>query len=145
MDIESLQHDSLTCRICLENDSRTNVISPCACSGTSKWVHRECLDKWRTTREDIAFSRCTECLTPYIMLRRSPDDAQHVCSRFLRFCLLSCQDLSVPLVICCLVILLLSLLVFGIDAYFAHSLLKYAKFVNYPKASRYHLNCILLN
>jgi hypothetical protein len=34
----------------------------------SKWVHRECLDKWRTVREDKAFSKCTECLTPYTIL-----------------------------------------------------------------------------
>jgi len=53
------------CRICLESSERKQLIAPCACSGTQKYVHRSCLDRWRTTREDRAFSRCTECLKDY--------------------------------------------------------------------------------
>ena len=32
--------DEMSCRICLETATREHVISPCACSGSSKWVHR---------------------------------------------------------------------------------------------------------
>lgn len=64
--------EDLCCRICLESDERINLIAPCSCSGTQKWVHRECLNKWRAMREDRAFSRCTECLTSYILI--SPKD-----------------------------------------------------------------------
>ena len=64
-----------TCRICLEDElSRDEVIAPCQCAGSSKWVHRECLDRWRTTREDKAFSRCTECLAEYTMMNLNEED-----------------------------------------------------------------------
>jgi len=68
----------VSCRICLEEDSRINVIAPCKCAGSSKWVHRTCLDRWRTINEDRAFARCTECLETYVMITReeacSPDE-----------------------------------------------------------------------
>lgn len=35
------------CRICLETEGE--LITPCNCKGTIKYVHRECLQKWRTT------------------------------------------------------------------------------------------------
>jgi len=38
-----------TCKYCLENETENDLISPCDCKGTQKWVHRTCLDKWRTT------------------------------------------------------------------------------------------------
>ena len=47
----------IVCRICLENCERKEVIAPCKCKGTQKWVHRECLDLWRSVREDKAFSK----------------------------------------------------------------------------------------
>ncbi|OMJ96034.1 hypothetical protein SteCoe_414 [Stentor coeruleus] len=33
------------CRICL-NSNTSNLISPCSCSGTSKFAHEECLKTW---------------------------------------------------------------------------------------------------
>jgi len=30
------------CRFCLEEDGE--MIAPCLCKGSTKWVHRECLD-----------------------------------------------------------------------------------------------------
>mmetsp|Transcript_9047 Transcript_9047/g.18791 ORF Transcript_9047/g.18791 Transcript_9047/m.18791 type:complete len:461 (+) Transcript_9047:258-1640(+) len=53
------------CRICLEEDNPEDMIAPCLCKGGSKWVHRECLDEWRTNERDRAFSKCTECLFEY--------------------------------------------------------------------------------
>ena len=39
-----------------------DLISPCLCSGTSKWVHRACLDRWRAVKHQTsAFTHCTEC------------------------------------------------------------------------------------
>jgi hypothetical protein len=46
---------SKQCRICLEEDRPEDMIAPCRCKGTQKYVHRDCLDKWRYTREDRAF------------------------------------------------------------------------------------------
>lgn len=53
------------CRICLEEDHPEDMIAPCKCKGSSKWVHRACLDQWRTRETDRAFATCTECLFEY--------------------------------------------------------------------------------
>jgi hypothetical protein len=58
----------MECRICLEDNKPENLIRPCRCDGTSKWVHRDCLDNWRaTSANDIAFTSCLECKFEYIM------------------------------------------------------------------------------
>jgi small basic protein len=81
---QQLQHNSCTtstsahesslrqCRICFEveqpgQDDPTNpLISPCLCTGSSRYVHRNCLQQWRTTgnRED-AFYQCEVCKFQY--------------------------------------------------------------------------------
>ncbi|KAJ8542019.1 hypothetical protein K7X08_016885 [Anisodus acutangulus] len=58
--------DQIQCRICLESDGR-DFIAPCKCKGTSKYVHRECLDQWRAVKEGFAFSHCTTCKTPFYL------------------------------------------------------------------------------
>ena len=55
------------------NNSTSKLISPCLCKGTSKYVHRTCLDEWRACREDRAFSKCTECLFEYYMEPTLPE------------------------------------------------------------------------
>ena len=55
------------CRICFEEDSPENMIIPCKCKGSSKYVHRSCLDSWRnvdTTSPN--FTRCNTCLFQYV-------------------------------------------------------------------------------
>lgn len=50
-------HDIKTCRICLQEedvsigyaDSNNPLISPCQCSGSTRYVHRHCLERWRLT------------------------------------------------------------------------------------------------
>ncbi|TVU34574.1 hypothetical protein EJB05_16410 [Eragrostis curvula] len=51
------------CRICLESetDPGDELISPCMCKGTQQFVHRSCLDHWRSVKEGSAFSHCTTC------------------------------------------------------------------------------------
>ena len=55
------------CRICFEIDSVDNpLISPCLCSGTSKYVHVNCLKQWiNTTDNIIAKKQCMECKSDY--------------------------------------------------------------------------------
>jgi len=56
------------CRYCHEHDvvgGACLLIAPCQCNGDLKWVHRTCLDNWRT-RADVsepqsAFYRCEIC------------------------------------------------------------------------------------
>ena len=55
------------CRICLQEEIDMNsLISPCQCCGSSKYVHRECLDEWRrTSRNPMALTQCEICATTY--------------------------------------------------------------------------------
>ncbi|RXI05797.1 hypothetical protein DVH24_017839 [Malus domestica] len=61
---EDLESGSIPCcRICLESDAEPEdeLISPCMCKGTQQFVHRSCLDHWRSVKEGFAFSHCTTC------------------------------------------------------------------------------------
>ena len=51
------------CRICFEGEEIDNkLFSPCLCSGTSKYVHYNCLEIWReTNRTTDAYHICKEC------------------------------------------------------------------------------------
>jgi len=54
------------CRICLDDGGL--LISPCRCSGTSKYVHYKCLENWReTTENEEARKKCMECNAPYLI------------------------------------------------------------------------------
>ena len=66
--------DSYMCRICLdEEDTLDELISPCRCSGSSKYVHIDCLQKWRnTSRGQRGENICMECHTEYI-IRKTHD------------------------------------------------------------------------
>ena len=99
-DIEDGSEIEYNCRICLDTSpNRNDFIAPCSCRGSSKYVHRECLDKWRTTREDRAFSRCTECLTSYKLISRVSDSVH---TKRIRQCKFGCyvaRDLSLCLLL----------------------------------------------
>lgn len=63
-DEEDIESGSVACcRICLECDGEddNDLISPCMCKGTQQFVHRSCLDHWRSVKEGFAFSHCTTC------------------------------------------------------------------------------------
>ncbi len=53
------------CRFCLETDAIENLLSPCLCSGSSKYVHNECLMRWYNT-VPARGTRCNTCLTEYV-------------------------------------------------------------------------------
>lgn len=56
------------CRICLDTNNNSRFISPCKCKGTNKWVHEECLNKWRLSNiNKDAFNKCTVCKENYIL------------------------------------------------------------------------------
>ena len=60
-----------TCRICFEEQTNTKdpLISPCRCTGTSKYIHHSCLQKWRLSNLPNSDPRkkCMECNTEYII------------------------------------------------------------------------------
>lgn len=62
-----------SCRVCLDDHAPEQMIAPCKCAGSIKWVHRYCLDEWyvsskkRTQRigqkhRNMPFSRCFSLL-----------------------------------------------------------------------------------
>lgn len=59
--------DTKSCRICLEEENDgDDMIAPCKCDGTCKWVHRECLDKWRIGKFGMdPFYTCPNCHFKY--------------------------------------------------------------------------------
>jgi len=62
------------CRICFETEAPDNIfIQPCACKGTSKYIHESCLNTWRRTADNIeARKRCMECGETYMISRIHP-------------------------------------------------------------------------
>lgn len=50
----------MACRICLEEDG--NMVSPCACKGSTANIHEECLNKWIETSGK---RQCEICHTEY--------------------------------------------------------------------------------
>lgn len=62
------------CRFCLEENG-TDLIAPCLCKGTNKWVHRSCVDKWRQESE-VAFHECPTCKFKYILILQGEIDVK---------------------------------------------------------------------
>uniref|UniRef100_A0A8R1XKZ3 RING-CH-type domain-containing protein n=1 Tax=Onchocerca volvulus TaxID=6282 RepID=A0A8R1XKZ3_ONCVO len=52
----------LNCRICLEEDNESNLISPCECRGSLQFVHTRCLQHWFDVMHK---RRCQICNTQY--------------------------------------------------------------------------------
>jgi len=52
----------------LDNDNEKDLISPCLCTGGSAYVHRKCLDNWRSINKDgRSFKYCDVCQFEYII------------------------------------------------------------------------------
>jgi len=67
-----LPEEEIFCRICycFENSSgsRTDLISPCGCKGTVKYVHRECLRIWRYRGKLVKdIKTCEQCRCEYLV------------------------------------------------------------------------------
>lgn len=88
----TVEDEERLCRICLEDDEPDTMISPCMCRGTSKWVHRSCLDQWRIHERDRAFSQCTECNFTYHMEAKGGRDHE-VMWRHAKFYMLVSRDI----------------------------------------------------
>jgi hypothetical protein len=52
------------CRICYAGEEEGQLIKPCKCSGTMKFVHIKCLEIWRATGPKEATS-CPQCKYQY--------------------------------------------------------------------------------
>ncbi len=55
---------SASCRICMDDENTIDnpLISPCLCAGSTRFVHRQCLARWRATKAGTpAHYRCEIC------------------------------------------------------------------------------------
>jgi hypothetical protein len=68
-------NDIPQCRICLEeNKDKSRFIVPCLCTGSSKYVHRNCLDEWRSQNPNgDNFKRCNTCKFNYEIIEIDQD------------------------------------------------------------------------
>lgn len=63
-----IQENNKECRICFELDSVDNLIWPCNCKGSVKYVHERCLITWiETTRNQQYKKKCPMCKMPYFI------------------------------------------------------------------------------
>lgn len=133
-----------TCRICLDDElRRCDVIAPCSCAGSSKWVHRACLDQWRTTREDRAFSRCTECLTDYELIPRPEYEAPEMqTKRRRKYIALMVRDIGGMFALTQAVIIAMAFLVYACDSHEKH-LITQAHMLAYPRLFYYLTGLII--
>ncbi|KAJ0571348.1 putative E3 ubiquitin-protein ligase MARCH [Helianthus annuus] len=66
---------SIECRICQEEDSVKNLEVPCACSGSLKFAHRKCVQRWCDEKRDIICEICHQPYKPgYTAPPPQPDD-----------------------------------------------------------------------
>ncbi|XP_059645077.1 uncharacterized protein LOC132286722 isoform X2 [Cornus florida] len=100
--------DHPQCRICLDAEGE-DLIAPCHCKGTQKYVHRSCLDNWRSTKEGFAFAHCTECRAVFILRANVPPDRWWL---RLKFQFLVARDHAFIFVIVQLIVAFLGILVY---------------------------------
>ncbi|KAJ3696407.1 hypothetical protein LUZ61_000112 [Rhynchospora tenuis] len=65
------------CRICQEEDSVSNLEMPCACSGSLKYAHRACVQRWCNEKGVVTCEICHEIYKPGYVApppRPSPDE-----------------------------------------------------------------------
>lgn len=52
------------CRICHDEDEDSNMETPCSCSGTLKYAHRRCVQRWCNEKGDTMCEICHEPFKP---------------------------------------------------------------------------------
>ncbi|KHN28147.1 E3 ubiquitin-protein ligase MARCH3, partial [Glycine soja] len=52
------------CRICQEEDSVSDLETPCSCSGSLKYAHRKCVQRWCNEKGDIICEICHKSYEP---------------------------------------------------------------------------------
>lgn len=58
-------HSDIKCKICFLYENPVNnlidLISPCGCNGSLKFVHSECLKMWRSSQKYANMKKCIQC------------------------------------------------------------------------------------
>ncbi|CAF0954696.1 unnamed protein product [Adineta ricciae] len=111
-----LQNDQIKqCRICLDTDNTDSLISPCLCSGSAAFVHRTCLDNWRSENiRGIGFKYCDICKFEYV-IETVDDDLQAGKIRRLKYYFFVIRDITSIFLLTQLIILALTFVLKLID------------------------------
>lgn len=107
------------CRICLEEEETDdNFIVPCKCNGSVKYIHRKCLDMWRSQNpQSDNFRRCNTCLFEYV-IERVPQDSEKEKKRTEEYNRLVEWDIFIVISIITLVVSVAALLFYIMDTGF---------------------------
>jgi len=107
----NLLDEEVECRNCHDTGG-DDLIAPCACAGSIRYVHRSCLNNWRAVSpNENSFTNCDVCGTKYVF-RERPDLRA---SRIRRFVLYFARDFLGAMLIVQAVIALLSTIAWGVD------------------------------
>lgn len=110
-DLVPLTQEIRECRNC-HSDEGDDLIAPCHCTGSIKYVHRSCLDAWRAySPNESSFHKCDVCQFEY-RFRERPDLRA---SRIWRFVLYVARDFIGAMVIVQAVIALLATICWASD------------------------------
>jgi len=61
------------CRFCLEESSLEDLLAPCKCEGTGRFVHAACLRRWQQeVASDERAAVCSVCRTPFSLMPATP-------------------------------------------------------------------------
>jgi hypothetical protein len=102
------------CRICLSEDDPQDLIAPCNCAGSAKYVHRDCLDEWRASVDrPRAFSHCAVCTREFTLLPTRPHSA--LWKRQAKFKALVARDFFLAFLLCQACIVALGAIVRALD------------------------------
>ncbi|KAH3756131.1 hypothetical protein Pelo_12054 [Pelomyxa schiedti] len=98
------------CRNCHEPGG--DLIAPCHCSGSIKWVHRECLDMWRTVSSNpLSMHFCDVCKFKYKLKHKS----KNMCWPTTKCILLSTRDIGIVVIAVAAVMMAFGFMMWGID------------------------------
>lgn len=91
---DALTEDNYTCRICLEDDQSHGLIYPCKCTGTSKYVHKKCLNEWRmiTNNKDNQY-KCEICNYRYVIIPSRDNQNCFIKTVFSTNCVYFCMNI----------------------------------------------------
>ena len=111
----SMDDQSKQCRICLDNDQADQLISPCLCTGTFAYVHRECLNHWRSRNVNgRGFEYCDICKFRFV-IETVYDDPKMERERLLKYYRYVFRDITLSITLIQLIILTLTFVLRRVD------------------------------
>ena len=103
------------CRICLDTDNSNDIISPCFCSGGSAFIHRTCLNHWRSQNaRGIGFQYCDICHFKYV-IQTILDDPKEERTRLTKYYCFVIRDTMGAMLVLQSIILILAWFLMFID------------------------------